>query len=84
LAHPGEEVQAVVFTEIDIEQDDIGKSLPKNLVTGLQVCGSPNFVGFHFEPVAEKLTVELIVFDDKDAMVQAPSKNGEVTTRPTA
>jgi hypothetical protein len=33
------------------------------------------------KPVAEQLAVELIVFDDEDAMFQAFSKDGEVTTR---
>jgi hypothetical protein len=35
LAHPGEQVEAVIFTEIDIEYDDIEKPLGKNLVTSL-------------------------------------------------
>src|SRR2546425_2811662 len=81
LAHPGKEVEAAVFTEIDIKQDDIGKPFRKNLVTGIQVCRRPNFIAFHFEPIAEQLAVELIVFDDEDTMFQAFSKAGEVTTR---
>src|SRR5260370_7171539 len=59
----------------------MGKPLRENLVTGLQVCRRPDFVAFHFEPVTEQLAVELIVFDDEDAMFQAFSKAGEVTTR---
>src|ERR1700747_188449 len=81
LAHPGEEVEAVFGTEIDIEQDGIGKPLRKNLVSGLQVCRGPDFVAFNFEPVKKKLAVELIVFHDEDAMLQALSKVAEVTTR---
>jgi len=67
LEHPGEKVEAIVFAEIDIEQDDIGKPLRENLVTGVQVCSPPNFVAFDFEPVAEQLTVELIIFNDENA-----------------
>src|ERR1700674_5064053 len=81
LAHPGEQVEAVVFAEIDIEQDGIRKPFRKNLVTGLQVCRGPDFVTFHFEPVTEQLAVERIVFDHEDAVFQALSKVGEVTTR---
>jgi hypothetical protein len=39
------------------------------------------FVAFHFEPVTEQLAVELVVFDDEDAVFQVFSKDGEVTTR---
>src|SRR5882762_5097632 len=59
----------------------MGKPVRKNLVTGLQVCRRPDFVAFHFEPVAEELTVQLIVFDNKDATFHALSNDGEVTTR---
>jgi len=67
----------------DIKQDGIGKAACKNLVTGLQVCRRPDFVALHFEPVAES-SGELVVFHDEDAMFQAFSKDGEVTTRPVA
>src|SRR5260370_1434791 len=59
----------------------MGKPPRKILVTALQVCASTDFVAFRFEPVTEQLAVELIVFDDEDAMFQAFSKAGEVTTR---
>src|SRR5207245_10200712 len=36
---------------------------------------------FHLEPVTEQFAVKLIVFDDQDAMFQAFSKDGDVTTR---
>src|SRR5216684_7814406 len=81
LAHPCDEVKAVFSTEIDIEQNRVGKPLRKSLVTGVQVCCGPDFVAFHFEPVTKQLPVELIVFDNEDAMFQAFSKDGEVTTR---
>jgi len=74
LAHPCEEIEAVFGTQIDIEQDGVGKPLRKNLVTGLQVCRKPDLEPLHFEPVTEELAVELIVFHDEDAMFQAFSK----------
>src|SRR5436309_8918913 len=83
LAQPGKKVEAVVLTEIDIEQDDVGKALRKGLVTAFQVWRRPDLIAFDFQPVAEQLAVKLIVFDNEDAAFHAFSKAWAVTTCPS-
>src|ERR1700741_4540399 len=50
-------------------------------MTGLQVRRRPDFVAVHFEPVAQELAVERVVFHDEDTVCQASSRTWEVTTR---